>query len=233
MKNPHWIKEEIILALDLYFKLDYGQMHGKNPAVIQLSQDLRNLDIHKEIPDKNSFRSVNSVSLKLANLKKSDQNFGGLGMRDGGKLEKELWDKFHSHRDTLSKEANLIRQHYLKPKAEIQRVPKSDSKLDFLFLCHKNRETDPHIMKAKMHIAMTESDMLRCQVCGFDFVSFYGEVGSDLMEIHDKKKITLESASELRNMEDFIIVCCNCHKVLDKNYGLLDAEDIRHIIRKA
>ena len=29
MKNPDWIKEELILALDLYFKLDYGQMHGK------------------------------------------------------------------------------------------------------------------------------------------------------------------------------------------------------------
>ena len=73
MRNPTWSKEEIILALDLYFKLDYGQMHGRNPLIIQLSKDLRNLNIHKDIPEKEKFRSVNSVALKLANLKK---NFG-------------------------------------------------------------------------------------------------------------------------------------------------------------
>src|ERR1700758_5614188 len=99
MKNPNWNREEIILALDLYFKMDYGQMHGRNPDIIHLSADLRKLNLHSGIPDLHSFRSVNSVALKLANLKKLDHNFKGRGMRDGGKIEREIWNEFHRHRD--------------------------------------------------------------------------------------------------------------------------------------
>jgi 5-methylcytosine-specific restriction protein A len=225
MRNPDWNREELILALNLYFKMDYGQMHGRNPDVIQLSKDLRNLYIHSNIPDKEKFRSVNSVALKLANLKKSDQNFKGKGMRDGGKLEKEIWNEFHRHRDTLKNEADLIRQLYLKPKSENKSVtaePKVNYKSDFLYLFHKNRETDPLVNKVKKEMVLTNSKSLKCEVCGFDSVAFYGELGNDLLETG------LESSS----MEDFIIVCSNCHKALDKNFGLLNADDLKKIIRK-
>ncbi|GHT42114.1 hypothetical protein FACS189437_09810 [Bacteroidia bacterium] len=37
MKNPVWNNEELILALDLYFHMEYGQMHGRNPQVKALS----------------------------------------------------------------------------------------------------------------------------------------------------------------------------------------------------
>ena len=32
MRNPKWYRDELILALDLYFKLEPGQMHARNPA---------------------------------------------------------------------------------------------------------------------------------------------------------------------------------------------------------
>jgi 5-methylcytosine-specific restriction protein A len=234
MRNPTWNKEELILALDLYFRLDYGQMHGRNPLIIQLSKDLRNLNIHQDIPDKAKFRSVNSVALKLANLKKSDQNFSGKGMRDGGKLEKELWNKYHTHRDKLSKEADLIRRHYLKPKSEKTKTaePRVNYKSDFLFQYHKNRETDPLVVKVKKEIVFTESKNLKCEVCGFDSVAFYGEIGNDLMEIHYNKELQKEPGLESSDMNDFVIVCSNCHKALDKNFGLLDAADLKKLIRK-
>jgi len=235
MRNPDWNREELILALNLYFKMDYGQMHGRNPDVIQLSKDLRNLYIHSNIPDKEKFRSVNSVALKLANLKKSDQNFKGKGMRDGGKLEKEIWNEFHRHRDTLKNEADLIRQLYLKPKSENKSVtaePKVNYKSDFLYLFHKNRETDPLVNKVKKEMVLTNSKSLKCEVCGFDSVAFYGELGNDLMEIHYKTESKNEPGLESSSMEDFIIVCSNCHKALDKNFGLLNADDLKKIIRK-
>lgn len=233
MKNPTWNREELILALDLYFRLDYGQMHGRNPAVIQLSNDLRNLNIHTEIANKESFRSVNSVALKLANLKKCDQNFSGKGMRDGGKLEKELWKKYHTHRDKLNNEASLIRQIYLKsveatPLAE----PKTIYKSEFLYSYHKNRETDPLTLKVKKELVLTETKKLVCEVCNFDAVAVYGEIGNNLMEIHYNKEFKAEPKFEVSNLVDFVIVCCNCHKILDKNFGLLDAADLKKIIRK-
>lgn len=235
MKNPAWNREELILALDLYFKMDYGQMHGSNPEIMQLSKDLRSLNMHTEIPNRENFRSVNSVALKLANLKKSDQNFKGKGMRDGGKLEKEIWNQYHSHRDTLKKEANLIRQLYLEPKSEKKTVAaekKVNYQSEFLFQFHKNRETDPLVIKVKKEMVLSNSKSLKCEVCGFDSVSVYGELGSDLMEIHYNRELKTEPALESSSMEDFIIVCSNCHKVLDKNFALIDAYDLKNIIRK-
>jgi 5-methylcytosine-specific restriction enzyme A len=52
MRNPDWNREELILALDLYFQMDYGQMHGRNSEIIKLSDDLRRLNLHANIPDK-------------------------------------------------------------------------------------------------------------------------------------------------------------------------------------
>lgn len=234
-RNPDWIREELILALDLYFKLDYGQMHGRNSLIIQLSEDLRNLNIHQDIPDKAKFRSVNSVALKLANLKKSDQNFSGKGMKDGGRLEKEIWTQYHTHRDKLSKEAVLIRQIYLKPQSDAKVIvaeKKIGYKSEFLFQVHKNRETDPLAIKVKKEIVLATTNKLKCEVCGFDSHSFYGEIGDDLMEIHYDKELKNEPRIEQSEMNDFVIVCSNCHKTLDKNFGLIDAADLKKLIRK-
>ena len=81
-------------------------------------------------------------------------------------------------------------------------------------------------------MVLTNSKSLKCEVCGFDSVAFYGELGNDLMEIHYKKESKNEPGLESSSMEDFIIVCSNCHKALDKNFGLLNADDLKKIIRK-
>jgi 5-methylcytosine-specific restriction enzyme A len=235
MRNPDWNREELILALDLYFQMDYGQMHGRNSEIIKLSDDLRRLNLHANIPDKKKFRSPNSVALKLANLKRSDQNFKGSGMRDGGKLEKEIWNEFHGHRDTLKNEADLIKQLYLKPKSEEKSQVinlKNNLDSDFFYQFHKNRETDPLVIKVKKEMTLINSKSLKCEVCGFDSFAFYGELGNAIMEIHYQKESKKEPGLESSAMEDFIIVCCNCHRVLDKNFGLLDADDLKKIIRK-
>jgi 5-methylcytosine-specific restriction protein A len=167
MKNPNFNREELILCLDLYFKLDYGQMHGRNISVIQLSTDLRSLNIHPDIPDKKSFRSVNSIALKLANFKRLDSNFEGKGMKMGGKMDREIWNEFHKHRSKLVKEATFIRQLYLQPESpDTQSVKKPDViyKSEFLFQYHKNRETDPLVIKIKKELVLAESKKLKCEV---------------------------------------------------------------------
>jgi 5-methylcytosine-specific restriction protein A len=63
-------------------------------------------------------------------------------------------------------------------------------------------------------------------------VAFYGEIGQDSLEIHYYKELKNVPGLESSDMKDFIIVCSNCHKVLDKNYGLLDTDDLREIIHK-
>lgn len=235
MQNPNFNREELILCLDLYFKLDYGQMHGRNPEIIKLSNDLRALGLHKNIPDGKNFRSVNSVALKLANLKRLDSNFQGRGMRMGARMDREIWNEFHKHRDKLKKEADLIRHLYLKPESKVITKPQKDKvnyNAEFLFEFHKNRESDPLVLRVKKEIVLSNQKNLKCEVCGFDSKKVYGELGNNLMEIHYNKELKNEPGLEASDMDDFIVVCSNCHKVLDKNYGLLNAADLKKIIRK-
>ena len=67
--NPDWTREELILALDLYFDLDQGQMHKGHPDVIRVSNELRELNIHTEIPDPKKFRNPSGISRRLGNFK--------------------------------------------------------------------------------------------------------------------------------------------------------------------
>ena len=51
MRNPKWHRDEVILALDLYYDLESGQMNSNNPEVIKLSELLNHLPIHINRPD--------------------------------------------------------------------------------------------------------------------------------------------------------------------------------------
>jgi 5-methylcytosine-specific restriction enzyme A len=233
--NPDWTREELVLALDLYFNLDQGQMHKDNPDVIRVSNELRSLNIHKEIPDPKKFRNPSGISRRLGNFKNMDSNYIGEGLSNSGKLAKEIFIEFSQHRDKLRNEAGLIKQLYIKPETGNKLIAEEERynyKSEFLFNFHKNRETDPLINKIKKEMVLLTSSSLKCEVCGFDSVAFFGEFGNDLLEIHYTKELKSEPGLEQSSMEDFIIVCSNCHKVLDSKYGIINANDLRFIIRK-
>lgn len=74
MRNPKWHRDEVILALDLYFKLDPGQMHARNQDIVELSNILNSLPIHNIKPEYVNFRNPNGVGMKLENFLAIDPN---------------------------------------------------------------------------------------------------------------------------------------------------------------
>ena len=72
MRNPKWHRDEIMLALELYFRIEPGQIHARNPEIIELSEVLNSLPIHKDRPDEVKFRNPNGVGLKLSNLQRNE-----------------------------------------------------------------------------------------------------------------------------------------------------------------
>lgn len=237
MKNPDWTKEELVLALDLYFKLEHGQMHGTNPAVIQLSKDLKALGVHSDIANPVAFRSVNSVSLKLANLKRLDKNFSGIGMKGGSNIEKAVWAEYSSNRDLLTREAEVIRRKYLQPKAtegskELKtEEPASSYSSEFKFLIHRNLDTNPITRRLKINAVRNEGQDLKCTVCNLDFISFYGQIGVDALEIHYAEAIEEPVEQQSIQIGKYAIVCSNCHEILDKHYELITVLNLRKMIR--
>lgn len=109
MKNPKWHRDEIILALDLYFSPDRGSVDARNPNIIALSQLLNKLPIFPIRPDAARFRNANGVSLKLSNFLAIDPNYEGKGMERGSKLDEVLFHEFHHERQRLRHLAEQIK----------------------------------------------------------------------------------------------------------------------------
>jgi 5-methylcytosine-specific restriction protein A len=169
--------------------------------------------------------------LKLANFKKLDKNFSGKGMKDGAKQDREIWKEFFRHRDTLKKEAALIKQLYLT--SEIKNLySQTNFRSEFNFQFHKSRESDPVWVKFKKESALKNKGKLSCEICNVDSFEIYGELGRDLLEIHFAKELKTEPGIESSELDDFIIVCPNCHKILDKFFAVINVSDLRKIVEE-
>ena len=91
MRNPKWHRDEIILALDLYSRLEPGQISSTNSDIQELSILLNQLPIHDVRPDEAKFRNPNGVSLKLGNFLAIDPTYSGKGMQSHSKLDKKVF----------------------------------------------------------------------------------------------------------------------------------------------
>ena len=69
---------------------------------------------------------------------------------------------------------------------------------------------------------------LPCGVCGFDFVEAYGEIGAGFAEAHHVVPLA-DAPADGRPMrvEDLMIVCANCHRMLHRGPEFLSVEELR------
>ena len=68
-RNPNWARDELILALDLYFRVNFPSHTSKsNTEIVQLSELLNALPIHAKSEQQKTFRNPNSVYMKLCNF---------------------------------------------------------------------------------------------------------------------------------------------------------------------
>lgn len=81
-----WTRDELLIALNLYHKLTFGQMHARQPVIIEVARKMK--------------RPANSLALKLVNLASLDPALklrGIKGMDRASKLDRSMWTEFHAH----------------------------------------------------------------------------------------------------------------------------------------
>ena len=105
--NPKWVEEELILALDLYLR--EGMLNKTHPSVVELSERLNSLTVHAERSDLANFRNPPGVAMKLANFAWVDPSQRG-GLKHGGALDREVWNRYASDEDALVEAAAAIRE---------------------------------------------------------------------------------------------------------------------------
>jgi putative restriction endonuclease len=97
-RNLKWTRNELVLALNLYYKTPFGKMHKANPNVIELALILN--------------RTPSAVSWKLVNFASFDESLqarGIVGARNASRLDKEIWEEFYNNLDLLAYESeNLL-----------------------------------------------------------------------------------------------------------------------------
>ena len=240
MKNPKWERDEIILALDLYFKLDSGQMHSKNPEVIELSEILNELPIHEIRPDKIKFRNPNGVGLKLCNFLAIDPTYKGKGMASFSKMDSEIFFEFDNDRARLSQIALQIRTltKDLQIKSELENIdiePFEDLSVKegkVIFKYHKRIERSSKIINKKKLTYLRQHGKLDCEVCGFDFKYHYGESGEGFIECHHKNPLSTLSEETETSLDDLALVCANCHRMLHRNMESNNIEGLKSIYKR-
>lgn len=239
MKNPKWHRDEIILALDLYFQEDRGSIDARNPKIIELSEILNKLPIHTIIPDSVKFRNPNGVSLKLSNFLAIDPNYSGKGMYAHSKADYSIFMEFIDNRKELAKIASTIKNivQNISLNAEIYKIEDEEIEYDFeakegltIYKLHKYKERNRNIVKKKKETQLKKYGVLSCEICGFNFVSVYGDLGKDFIECHHIKELATLESETITKLEDLLLVCPNCHRMLHRKLGNITVEDLKNII---
>lgn len=238
-RNPKWERDEVILALDLYFRLDKGNMSSNNPEIVELSDLLNKLPIHNYRPDIAKFRNPNGVSYKLANFKSIDPDYKGKGSTSFSKLDKETFFEFQGQRKKLSEIASSIKAVLNNPGLQLEEeLFSNDLDEEFsaregkiLYRTHRIRERDKKLVQLKKNKYFKEYGRLDCEVCGFDFNLRYGEFGKGFIEVHHKSPLyKLKDETETK-LSDLALLCSNCHRMIHRHISELTLDELRDKIR--
>jgi len=88
-----WERDELILGLDLYFRVG-ARVPSDDPAVVEISHLLRGLPLNQGNPRSQTFRSPDSVHLKLQNFLSMDPAHHAKGMAHASEADREVWREF-------------------------------------------------------------------------------------------------------------------------------------------
>lgn len=239
MRNPPWHRDEIILALDLYSRLEPGQIHAKNPEIQELSRLLNRLPIFNERLDEVKFRNPNGVGLKLSNFLALDDSYHGKGMQSYSQLDKKVFTEFEfntaklhqiaKHIKAIAEDSDLPNQLYLIPEEEHGELNEVQEGA-VIYKLHKYRERDVGIVLKKKSVVFENSGKLLCEACEFDFNEKYGELGFKYIECHHRTPLSEFTSTSKTTLFDLALVCSNCHRMLHRKTDGLSVEGLKRLI---
>lgn len=234
-RNPDWTRDELILALDLYFRVDPSHVSKTHPEIIALSKLLNDLPVDRGMMADEHFRNPNGVYMKLCNFLRLDPSYTGKGLVAGSHLDETIWDEFAANRELLTKTSAAIRRTYHDERAAAFRTSTIDEPEEefregkILTRLHKVRERNPHLVQRKKEAIRAKTGTLCCEVCDFNFAEVYGVLGEGFAECHHIRPLSELTTSKTTRLDELAIVCANCHRMLHRppNYAV---EQLRQIV---
>ena len=159
-KNYNWNRDELILALDVYFREPDARGSKSHPAVLELSDLLNRLPIHPSYDREEYFRNPNGVAMKLSNFLRFDPGYEGVGLPRGSRLDEEIWGEFSNDPVRLRRVASAIRCIASSPELTAPEKPETDQEAPegrILTRLHRVRERSGGLARRKKQQVLDES----------------------------------------------------------------------------
>lgn len=237
MANPTWSRDELVLALDLYLKNRQSPPGKTSPQVHELS-GLLNL-MGRQIEDRDSdFRNPSGVYMKMMNFRSLDPEYtseGKKGLTSIGRGDREVWSQFAGRPRELSAAAEAIRANLLsEPRGETPAIIDEVIEAEegrLLTRQHVQRERSRSLVEKKKAAVMQATGKLACEVCDFDFHAVYGERGRGFIEAHHTKPLNTLTPGSKTTLDDLVILCANCHRMIHCRTPWLTVDELRQAIQ--
>ncbi len=237
MRNPKWERDEIILALNLYFDKNRGAIEKTNPKIIELSELLNKLPLHTYRTEDGKFRNTNGVTLKLGNFLALDPNYSGKGMVSHSKLDETIFNEYLGKQKELKEIAESIKSVTLNSEYSINvssigydENEENSKEGRVLFKMHKVRERANNIVAKKKSTVLALKGKLECECCGFDFEEIYGELGRGYIECHHIVPLHKFNDSKRTKLDDLALVCSNCHRMLHRRISEISIKELKSLV---
>ena len=240
--NPDWLRDELILALDIYLQHRPNLPSKDSDEIVGLSNLLHRLGERLFPPEQRAatFRNVNGVHMKLMNFLRLDPQYtarGRKGLQRGAKAEEEVWTEFAGDPARCQQIAGAIIASLDDPDTEVAWTsPDVDEGEDapegrLLTRMHVARERNRKLVKQKLTQSLGKHGKLTCEVCQFDFAAFYGSRGDGFLECHHTKPLASLAPGHRTQVNDLALVCANCHRMIYRKKPWLSLEELKSILQ--
>jgi 5-methylcytosine-specific restriction protein A len=237
MKNPDWVRDEVILALDLYLRAGRKQLPPAHPEVVSLSELLNRLPIHDPESRAATFRNPNGISMILGNFLGIDPDRHTPGLSRNNRLQEEVWDDFANDPEALHRTAQAIAQ--ASEQGALADPGLIGWDLEEWFLegevltrLHLTRERNPDAVRRKKEQVVADTGRLACEACGFDFPAAYGPLGEGFIECHHTRPLAELPGERATRLADLAVVCANCHRMLHRGKRRATVQSLRALLQK-
>lgn len=238
-RPPRWSRDELILALDLYLRNRAAPPAKSSDEVGELSELLGQLGRLLGTATLDVFRNRNGVYMKMMNFRRFDPEFtteGKVGLTRGNKDEETVWNEFSGDPDRLKEVVAAIRRavvegdlvFYTDDDDDPGMVEAKEGRL--LTRVHRSRERNRKIVEQKKNSHLSLHGRLFCEACGFEFGSVYGPGAHHIVDCHHTKPVHTMVEGDTTRLDDLVLLCPNCHRVIHAHTPWLTVERLRELL---
>jgi len=96
---------------------------------------------------------------------------------------------------------------------------------------HLVRERNSKVIKFAKEQFIQQHGKLFCEICKFDFIACYGDIGEGYIEGHHTKPVSEMTENDETKVEDIALVCANCHRMLHRKRPWLTINELKELLK--